>query len=100
MMPLYHLLAFTLIPSQQEINDNGLGAVTQLIINAIDIALFTAGALSVIFIIVGGFRYVISGGNPKEVAQAKATITYAIIGLVVSILAVVIVNFVTTGIFK
>jgi hypothetical protein len=79
-------------------NSQGLDAVKNLIINMVDIALLSAGALSVIFIIVGGFRYVISAGNPKEVAQAKATITFAVVGLIIAILAIVIVKFVS-GIF-
>lgn len=45
------------------------------------------GLLSVIFLIVGGFRYAISGGDPNNLKQAKETVLYSIIGLVVSILA-------------
>jgi len=52
------------------------------------------GALSVLFVIIGGFRYVISGGNPQGTSQAKDTIIYAIIGLVVTVAATAIVNFV------
>ena len=96
MHALHHILAFTLVPNQTDIANNGLGAVTELLINAIDIAIYAAGALSVIFVIVGGFRYVISGGNPGDVVRAKATITYALVGLFVSILAVTIVNYVAT----
>jgi hypothetical protein len=90
-------LAITLFDNVDP-NTQGLGAFTNLLINMVDIALFAAGALSVIFIIVGGFRYVVSAGNPKEVAQAKATITYAVVGLVIAILAIIIVKFVS-GIF-
>lgn len=57
------------------------------------------GSLSVIFIIVGGIQYVVSGGNPEQTSKAKNTILYAIIGLVVSISATVIVNFVLNRIF-
>ena len=37
--------------------------------------------------IVGGFKYVTSGGDPKKVQAAQATLTYAILGLVLALLA-------------
>jgi Type IV secretion system pilin len=56
--------------------------------------LFVIGALSVVMIIIGGLRYVISGGNATTVSAAKNTILYAIIGLIVAFLAYAVVNFV------
>lgn len=56
--------------------------------------LFIVGALSVIMIIVGGLRYVISGGNSSAVTAAKNTILYALVGLVVAVLAYSIITFV------
>lgn len=55
------------------------------------------GGLSVIFILWGGFRYVISRGDPAAVKTAKETILYAIMGIVVAILAYAIVNFIVLG---
>lgn len=51
------------------------------------------GALSFLFVVIGGFRYVISRGDPQSIAKAKHTIMYALIGLVVAITATAIVNF-------
>lgn len=56
--------------------------------------LFIVGAISVIMVVVGGLRYVVSGGNATNISTAKNTILYAIIGLVISILAYAIINFV------
>jgi len=56
--------------------------------------LYIIGALSVIMIIVGGLRYVVSGGNTASVTAAKNTILYAIVGIVVALLAYAIINFV------
>jgi hypothetical protein len=56
--------------------------------------LFIVGALSVIMIIFGGLRYVISGGNSATVTAAKNTILYAIVGLIVAFLAFAAINFV------
>lgn len=57
-------------------------------------ALFIIGALSVIMLIYGGIRYTVSMGDSKNVEAAKNTIMYAIIGIVVALLAAAIVNFV------
>lgn len=60
----------------------------------INVLLYIVGIAAVIVIIVGGLRYVLSGGDPKNTAAAKDTIMYAAIGLAVSLLAYGIVNFV------
>lgn len=59
-----------------------------------NVLLFILGAISVIMIIIGGLRYVISGGNSTAVTAAKNTILYAIVGVIVALLAYAIVNFV------
>ena len=71
--------------------DGDVKKLVQVIVNTLSIIV---GAASVIMIIVGGFRYVISGGDSNGVSGAKNTIMYAIIGLVVVIFAQVIVAFV------
>lgn len=65
-----------------------------LITTIVNFMLFIAGALAVIMLIFGGFRYVISGGNSAAVTAAKNTILYAIIGLVIAFLAYAIIGFV------
>ncbi len=52
------------------------------------------GAICLIIVVIAGFRYVISRGEPQQIARAKDTIIYAIIGLVIAVLGVTIVNFV------
>src|SRR3989344_8579918 len=53
-----------------------------------------AGALSLMFIVIAGIKFVTSGGDPKKLASATSTLTYAIIGLAVTILAFVILRIV------
>lgn len=60
--------------------------------------LLIIGLISVIMLIYGGLRYILSGGDNKKVTDAKNTILYAIIGLIVALLAYAIVNFVITAI--
>lgn len=60
-----------------------------------DVLLFLVGAISVIMLIVGGIRYVVSGGDSTAVQSAKNTILYAIVGIVVAILAFAIVSWIS-----
>lgn len=56
--------------------------------------IFLVGAISVIMLIIGGLRYVFSQGEASAVKGAKDTILYAIIGIIVAILAYAAVQFV------
>ena len=58
------------------------------------IILYALGIISVIMLIVGGVKYAMSAGDAKAVTDAKNTILYALIGLVIAVLAYSIVNFV------
>ncbi len=49
------------------------------------------GGLAIIFIVIGGIRYIIAAGDPKATDAAKHTITAALVGLIVALLAVAIV---------
>jgi len=69
----------------------GQGGIFRTITNVL---LFLIGAISVIMLIIGGIRYVVSGGDSTAVQNAKNTILYAIVGVVVAILAYAVVNFV------
>lgn len=62
-----------------------------IIINTL---LILIGMVSVVMIVIGGFRYTMSRGEASEVKTAKDIILYAIIGLVVAVMAYAIVNFV------
>ena len=55
--------------------------------------LYIVGIIAVIMLIIGGIKYVISGGDSKKVTDAKNTILYAIIGLIIAFLSYAIVNF-------
>lgn len=52
------------------------------------------GALSVLFFVAGGMRYITAQGDPQQISQAKGTLIYSLVGLLVSISAVAIVTFV------
>jgi hypothetical protein len=67
---------------------------TSVIQNVIRVLLFIVGAAAVIMLIIGGIRYILSSGDQNAVASAKNTILYAIIGIIVAVLAYAAVNFV------
>ncbi len=64
--------------------------------NITNILIFIVGAVSVIMIVVGGIKYVTSGGETSSVESAKNTILYATVGLVITLVGYAIVNFIIT----
>ncbi len=68
--------------------------VNKLVGQIINIFSIVVGIVAVIMIVYGGFRYITSGGESGNVTNAKNTILYAIIGLVIVALAQFIVKFV------
>jgi hypothetical protein len=63
------------------------------IINIINALLVLAAIAAIAFVIIGGVRYVTAQGDEDAVAQAKNTVIFAIIGIIIILLAAVIVNF-------
>lgn len=69
-------------------------SVSKLITTIVSILSWVVGIASVIMIIVGGFRFITSGGDSNSVASARSTVLYAVIGLVIAAFAQIIVQFV------
>jgi hypothetical protein len=66
------------------ISFNSLG---ELVVGLIKFLMTMLGALSVLFIIIGAVRMVVSAGNETQVKAGKSTVTWAVIGLIVALLA-------------
>ena len=75
---------------------NGLIGTIQVIINVV---LTVLGLVAVIMIIFGGVQYTTSSGDATKVTKAKNTILYAVVGLIIALLAFAIVNFVLNNVF-
>lgn len=73
--------------------------VWTIVMNVISDLFVASGYICVGFIIYGGFTYIISQGSPTGIEKGKKTITNAIIGLVIAILATAIVNTIKAVIF-
>ena len=74
--------------------DNPVIKVIRAVIN---ILLYVAGVLSVIFVMFGGFKYITSAGDPQKAASGRQTLLYALVGLVVVAMAIPIVSFAFTS---
>jgi len=70
---------------------SGIGSIAKEVVNILSVVV---GVVAVIFLIYGGFRYITSGGESGSVSNAKNTLIYAVVGLVIVALAQVIVHWV------
>ncbi len=79
--------------NQKTSGEDSLKTLAGKIINIFSIIV---GIVAVIFIILGGFRYITSGGDSGKVGSAKNTLIYALVGLIIVALAQFVVHFVLT----
>ncbi len=56
-----------------------------------------AGSIALLVVVIAGFRYIVTTGDPAKMAQAKKAILYALIGLVVALSGFSIVTLVVKG---
>jgi hypothetical protein len=108
MLTFLHLVSLHLATAQDIVGDGasaacsggtcGVGSVGSLFKSISTILLYLIGAISIVMIIVGGLRYVLSAGDSKNTAAAKDTILYAVIGLVIALSAGAIIKFVLGGV--
>ena len=74
--------------------DKGEGQVNGIIKTIVEVLLMAVGAISIIMIVIGGIMFALSSGDAQKAAKARNTVLYAVVGLIVSIFASAIVNFV------
>ena len=72
----------------------GDGLLNFLQTNVVNALFVIAGAIAVVIIIIGGIGYIASTGDPQRITKAKHTILYAVIGLIVVVIARAVVGFV------
>jgi type IV secretory pathway VirB2 component (pilin) len=78
---------------------DGAAQVQSFIKSIVTTLIGVAGAVAVVFVVIGGFHYITSSGNPEKLDKAKSTLKYAGFGLVIVLAAYTIVDFVA-GIAK
>jgi hypothetical protein len=79
-------------------DDPGQTSIDKTIKLAVNVVSTLVGVASIIMIMIGGFKYVTSGGDSSKVSSAKDTVLYAVVGLAIVALAQVIVRFVVSRI--
>lgn len=72
-----------------------LAGIETIFGNAVEVLLGLAGVALFIMLIVGGFKYITAGGDPKGVESAQKTLTYAIGGLVLIVVGFLILRFIS-----
>ncbi len=65
-----------------------------IVIAVIEILLTLAGILAVVFIIISGVKFITSQGEPQKIVEARNALMYAVIGVVITIVATQIVAFI------
>lgn len=72
----------------------GSGDVRQTAARIINVALGFLGIIAVVIVLLGGFKYMIAGGNEEKTSEAKKLIVSGIIGLAIILSAWAITSFV------
>jgi hypothetical protein len=62
--------------------------------NILEVVFSLVGAVCALLVTYGGLKFVLSRGEPAEVAKSKNTILYALVGLIITLSAGIIVNFI------
>lgn len=74
------------------------GSLPKILLAVFEILLRIAGILAVVFVVVGGFQYLITTGEPDKAKGARTTIINALVGLVIAMLATAVVNLIGNNI--
>ncbi len=69
--------------------------VGQLIVSVVEVLLLVAASIAVIFLVVGGYQYVVSRGNEEAAEKAKKTMGSSILGFVIIVLAFTIIRIIS-----
>ncbi len=80
--------------SSADVSTDSNGTFRKTLQNIINILLFVIGIIGVIVIVIAGIQYATSGGNADQARKAKDAIIYAIVGIIVAVMAYAIVGFV------
>jgi len=66
--------------------------VSDFLFFIVQVLLFVAGGIAVLFVIIGGFQYITSAGNTEGATRGKKTVINSIIGIVIIILSYLIIS--------
>lgn len=99
--PINKIFEEGLIPAPTGANQTyEIADIFTLLGNVLTLIFTFTAVIAIIYVIIGGYNYVTAYGNPENIQKGKQTITWAILGLIVSIASFAIVQFVWTAIGK
>ncbi len=82
------------LPGPIENLNNAAGSLGVNIINTtINLLFIIAVIIALFYLVSGGVKWIISGGDQKKIEGARNTITYSVIGLVLVFISFIIMNF-------
>lgn len=96
----YQYLGSTTEAGKCSVVFNFPGDIAKVMLAIVDIMLRVGGIVAVAYVIYGGFQYIMSQGEPDKAKSGQHTITNALVGLVITMIATGIVNFVGTQLQK
>jgi len=91
MMKILELLSAT---EKLDVPDIPKLTAEQVLAGSLNAIYFIVGGLAVIIIILAGYTFITSSGDPAAVTKAKNAILYSVVGLIVVIMAFAITSFV------
>jgi hypothetical protein len=74
-------------PSMELTNPLKYGTIPDLINGILDFILLIGAPICALFILIGGFQLMTAGGNPESVTKGRKTITYAVVGYAIILVA-------------
>lgn len=96
----YKYLDSQTVAGQCSVVFNFPGDIGKILLAVVDIMLRLAALIAVGFVIYGGFKFILSQGDPEQINAARSTVINAVIGLVIAIIATFIVSFVFSNLAK
>lgn len=83
------------VPWNNAVGPAGETSIGGLLMSVIQLALIIVGSVAVLFIIIGGFRYITAYGNEEQAEGAKKTLLHAVLGLAIVILSFAMVSIIS-----
>ena len=73
---------------------NSLSDIWLVVLAVVELMIRIAALAAIIYVIYGGFKFMLARGNPEEITKARMSVINAIVGLIIAVVAVAVVNFI------
>ena len=83
----FYLLFYGVLPVYAAGDPAQISDIVKILENIIKLLAPAAGIAFFIMFLIGGFQFLTSGGDPKAAGAARATLTYALIGIILVVVS-------------